>query len=285
MTRQLFDYWFVQFDFPDEYGNPYKSSGGKMIWNEKLKKDVPQGWEVLSFEELGAFRNGINYSKSDSGDKKYRIVNVRNITASSLILNEQEMDELYLNSSTAEKYRITDSDILIARSGNPGATRILPVSDSDTVFCGFIICFSLKQITHKALITYRLKELESATKGQSSGSILSNISQDILRRQLIALPPRAIINKWNDIILPIWSIISSLKKSSVEIIGFRQSLLPLILSGQISVRRLNNHLSDCREECPFHVFMATKSVSLLCESLRIAFTKSPASRAMVCCWS
>ena len=46
MAKQLYDYWFVQFDFPDEEGKPYKSSGGKMVWNEKLKREIPQGWEV-----------------------------------------------------------------------------------------------------------------------------------------------------------------------------------------------------------------------------------------------
>ena len=46
MSRQLYDYWFVQFDFPDENGKPYKSSGGKMVWNEELKREIPEGWEV-----------------------------------------------------------------------------------------------------------------------------------------------------------------------------------------------------------------------------------------------
>lgn len=52
MTRQLYDYWFVQFDFPNENGRLYKSSGGKMVWNEKLKRDIPDGWNVLSIGEI-----------------------------------------------------------------------------------------------------------------------------------------------------------------------------------------------------------------------------------------
>ncbi len=51
MAKQLYDYWFVQFDFPDENGKPYKSSGGRMVWNEKLKRDIPEGWEV---EKIGS---------------------------------------------------------------------------------------------------------------------------------------------------------------------------------------------------------------------------------------
>ena len=52
MARQLYDYWFVQFDFPDENGRPYKSSGGKMIWNEKLKHEIPYGWEVAAIGDI-----------------------------------------------------------------------------------------------------------------------------------------------------------------------------------------------------------------------------------------
>ena len=51
MAKQLYDYWFVQFDFPDENGKPYKSSGGKMVWNEKLKREIPEGWNVVSLSQ------------------------------------------------------------------------------------------------------------------------------------------------------------------------------------------------------------------------------------------
>ncbi|UQB70631.1 hypothetical protein [Epilithonimonas zeae] len=52
MAKTLYDYWFVQFDFPDENGKPYKSSGGKMIWNEILKREIPEGWEVKNKRDL-----------------------------------------------------------------------------------------------------------------------------------------------------------------------------------------------------------------------------------------
>ena len=53
MAKQLYDYWFVQFDFPNEEGKPYKSSGGAMVWNEKLKRDIPQGWNVKTIGDYG----------------------------------------------------------------------------------------------------------------------------------------------------------------------------------------------------------------------------------------
>lgn len=58
MAKQLYDYWFVQFDFPNEEGKPYKSSGGAMVWNEKLKREIPQGWNFCFLEDLLTIRNG-----------------------------------------------------------------------------------------------------------------------------------------------------------------------------------------------------------------------------------
>lgn len=84
MAKQLYDYWFMQFDFPNDEGKPYKSSGGRMVWNEELKREIPQGWEVLQLEKLCTFRNGINYVKDEIG-KPFPIVNVRNISSSSIL--------------------------------------------------------------------------------------------------------------------------------------------------------------------------------------------------------
>ncbi|MCS2656286.1 restriction endonuclease subunit S [Bacteroides fragilis] len=52
MAKQLYDYWFVQFDFPNEEGKPYKSSGGKMVWNEKLKREIPEGWDISLIKDI-----------------------------------------------------------------------------------------------------------------------------------------------------------------------------------------------------------------------------------------
>ena len=62
MANQLYDYWFIQFDFPNEEGYPYKSSGGKMAWNEKLKREIPEGWNVVEFKDLIEANRGISYN-------------------------------------------------------------------------------------------------------------------------------------------------------------------------------------------------------------------------------
>ena len=72
MAKQLYDYWFVQFDFPNEEGKPYKSSGGEMVWNEKLKREIPKGWDVKHIKEfMRIFTGKKDVSKAIPGKYKF----------------------------------------------------------------------------------------------------------------------------------------------------------------------------------------------------------------------
>ena len=122
MAKQLYDYWFVQFDFPNEEGKPYKSSGGAMVWNDKLKREIPSCFEVVNMGDLCNFKNGINYSKDEIGND-YQIVNVRNISSSRILLDGEDFDVITVPTSKAENYVLKPDDIIIARSGCPGSTR------------------------------------------------------------------------------------------------------------------------------------------------------------------
>ena len=124
MAKQLYDYWFVQFDFPNEEGKPYKSSGGAMVWNDKLKREIPSCFEVVNMGDLCNFKNGINYSKDEIGND-YQIVNVRNISSSRILLDGEDFDVITVPTSKAENYVLKPDDIIIARSGCPGSTSTL----------------------------------------------------------------------------------------------------------------------------------------------------------------
>ena len=241
LAKQLYDYWFVQFDFPNEEGKPYKSSGGTMVWNEVLKREIPKGWQVLSLETLGSFKNGINYSKDEVGNFDYRIVNVRNISSSSLFIDTEDLDEICLKSESADNYLVDKNDILIARSGTPGATRILQNEVKSVIYCGFIICYSVKDQTLKPLLTYQLKDLERITKVHSNGSILSNISQDVLKKLQAVVPSIGVLQNFNSHIFSIWHKLEKTLVETSNLVKQRDELLPLLMNGQVS---LNSDLSN-----------------------------------------
>ena len=233
MAKQLYDYWFVQFDFPNEEGKPYKSSGGKMVWNEKLKREIPEGWKISNLDNIGNFKNGINYSKKDIGNNKYKIVNVRNISSSSIFIDNNELDEILLGEA-ADNYIISDNDILIARSGIPGATRILRDYEKNIIYSGFIICFSVNNIYYKNKLFFDIKMLESTTKNQSNGSILSNISQDILKQLVVVIPATKTLESFNNISL-LFSLICNKQREIYFLTKQRDELLPLLMNGQARI--------------------------------------------------
>ena len=181
MAKTIYEYWFLQFEFPNEDGKPYKSSGGKMVWNKELKREIPDGWKVKGVGDFGMLSNGINYSKDEIGDKRYKIVNVRNISNTSLLLDISDMDDIVLKAEIADKYLLKETDILIARSGIPGAIRILEDNCENTIYCGFIIRLILETDLYRKYLVYKLKDYENTTATSSGGTIMQNVSQNTLK--------------------------------------------------------------------------------------------------------
>lgn len=112
MAKQIYDYWFVQFDFPDENGKPYKSSGGKMVWNETLKREIPVGWEVNPiFDELD-----ITYGYPFSTDlftdvpSNKPLIRIRDILEGTI--------SAYTTEEVSDKYRLQEGDVLVGMDGN-----------------------------------------------------------------------------------------------------------------------------------------------------------------------
>lgn len=233
-ARLIYDYWFTQFDFPDENGKPYRSSGGKMVYNETLKREIPEGWEVKGLGEICSFKNGINYDKDSLGGNLCRIVNVRNITASSLFIDRDDLDELELPEQQIERYAITNADILIARSGTPGAVRLLQ-DPIDTIFCGFIICCTPNDDSLKDYVAFSLKQLEGTSATVTGGSILKNVSQDTLKIIKICIPPHEAALTFNHIADTLLAGIAKANRDSRQLIALRDWLLPMLMNGQVIV--------------------------------------------------
>lgn len=206
-----------------------------MVYNDQLKREIPEGWDVKRLGDVCNVRNGINYDKNEAGDKLYKIVNVRNISASSIILNQNDFDEITLNSKLADNYLIPEDSILIARSGCPGATRIIIDVESNVIFCGFIICMDEFDAKYKLYYALYLKGLENTSATKTGGSILQNVSQETLKRLPIVLPPEDIIASFNKKMHSIFSGQVLTNKEVVELIALRDQLLPLLMNGQVSV--------------------------------------------------
>ncbi len=112
IAKTLYDYWFVQFDFPDKKGNPYKTSGGKMIWNEELKREIPEGWEVKYLTDEMDLQYGYPFSTElfNEDGIGVPIIRIRDILNCSI--------SNYSTEEVDDKYRIYKGDIIVGMDGN-----------------------------------------------------------------------------------------------------------------------------------------------------------------------
>lgn len=235
MAKTLYDYWFVQFDFPDENGKPYKSSGGKMVYNDQLKREIPEGWGVKQLGEVCEFRNGINYEKSETGDTHSKIVNVRNISNSSTFVTTHDLDSIALDRRRIESYLVTDRTILITRSGIPGATRIVSDIPANTIYSGFIIGATVANLNLFYYVFYHLKNIEMHMSNQSAGTIMKNISQTTLSEICIAIPNKEIQKVFSNQVRSLLDVIENNLKQNQELTQLRDWLLPMLMNGQVKV--------------------------------------------------
>ena len=235
MAKILYEYWFVQFDFPDQNGKPYKSSGGKMVYHPELKREIPEGWGVEKLGELAQFKNGINYEKTSSGSEKVKIINVRNISSSTIFINQTDLDEIFLENDKSTNFIVNEGMILITRSGIPGATRLVSELEAKTVYSGFIIASEVNDLIYKNLIFYYLKNVEEVLKNQSAGTIMKNISQSVLTDMAVSLPPQNVLLKFNSIIDDLLEQMKNVQRQNQELTQLRDWLLPMLMNGQVII--------------------------------------------------
>ncbi len=237
MAKLIYDYWFVQFDFPDANGKPYKSSGGNMVYNEVLKREIPEGWGVSSLNDLGVFKNGVNYDKSSFGDVSCPIINVRNISASSFFIRNNDLDSVMLSQREVDNYSMGCDDILIARSGIPGATRLVSNLDKNTIFCGFAIRYKLRNSMLKNKLFFDLKGLELIIQSGSGGTILKNVNQSTLKDLHFPYPEDVeLLSRFNGVIGSLFKRINLLQDENLQLAELRDWLLPMLMNGQVTIK-------------------------------------------------
>ena len=241
MAKQLYDYWFVQFDFPNEEGKPYKSSGGAMVWNEKLKRVIPKGWNCCTIQELCDI-NKKTISKKDY--KQIEYLDTGSITQG-YIYNTEHYD--IVDAPSRAQRKVEDMSIVYS-SVRPRLLHFGILSrpkENFIVSTGFITLDAKNK--QQALMLYYF--LTSETIVQYLGSVADtavssypSIGPDEIAFLDVVLPSESIIQRYNNIVEPMFRKISELRSEICTLAKQREELLPLLMNGQASV---NYHLSPC----------------------------------------
>ena len=237
MTKLINDYWFIQFDFPDEDGKPYKSSGGKMVYNKDLKRDIPKGWVLGTLDDLGTISGGstpsskepLNFCShgmpwltpadmSKNTNRKYitrgsRDVSVKGIKSASL--------QIYPKGTVLLTSRAPVGYLAIARNEvttNQGFKSFIPNKGYPEQYIFYVLDSYMKGI-----------------QNFSSGSTFKEISGSILKIVPIPMPPASIAKKFSERISYIAALQNNIELENEELEELRDWLTPMLMNGQVTV--------------------------------------------------
>ncbi|WP_239779943.1 restriction endonuclease subunit S [Tenacibaculum finnmarkense] len=229
MAKTLYDYWFVQFDFPDKNGKPYKSSEGKMIFNEELKREIPVGWEVGILGDIGKISMCKRVLKHEtSSDEEIPFFKISTFGKDAKTFISRNLFESY-----REKYSYPKSgDILISAAGTIGKTVIFDgklsyFQDSNIVW----LANDESKIPNSFLYYYYQKEPWIVT----GGSTIKRLYNDNIRNLKICFPPLDVLKHFSKIVNPMLDKQQQIVNENKKLSELRDWLLPMLMNGQVSV--------------------------------------------------
>jgi type I restriction enzyme S subunit len=228
MAKMLYDYWFVQFDFPDVNGKPYKASGGKMVWNAELNRELPVGWENGCLSDIanitmGQSPPGESYNEEGNGmifyqgctDFGSRYPTIRKFTTSPTRFAKQG-DILLSVRAPVGTLNISKEDCCIGR----GLASMN--SNNNTITYLFGVMVNLRQIFDRRNV---------------SGTTFGSITKDDLFSLPVIIPNEKTVASFQNLVFPAFDKQNKIELENIELASIRDWLLPMLMNGQITVQK------------------------------------------------
>lgn len=227
IAKTIYDYWFLQFEFPNEDGKPYKSSGGKMVWNEELKREIPEGWEVKQLCSIcdfvmGQSPKGKSYNVNGIG---YPLINGAVELSKNGITIDKYSDEanrlssvgdwLFCIRATIGNVQMSDKQYALGR----GVAGAHPKNKKYTEYL-YMIIVQMCEYFSKILV----------------GSIIAGMTKDDISNHPVVIPPEETISEFHTILSNSFIKKECLKQENQELASLRDFLLPMLMNGQVTFK-------------------------------------------------
>ena len=234
LAKEIYEYWFIQFDFPDENGRPYKSSGGKMVWNESLKREIPEGWKVenlMNTSLCSDIKAGVDYFEK------------KNYLPTACVNDEEITDGDYVtfeNRESRANMQPIKNSVWFAKMKNSVKHLSIP-SCSDWFIEKYILSTGFQGIKCEAnsfpyihcLINSEWFELY---KDQlSHGATQESVNNTDLKNIRFVVPNANTLSDFAEICNPILEMKFSLIEGNQELTSLRDWILPMLMNGQVKV--------------------------------------------------
>lgn len=226
----LFGYWFFQFNFPNNKNKPYKESGGDMVYNEDVKREIPVGWKVGNLYDIASFTNGITCQKYRPIDEKHKlpVIKIREMH------NGFNENTEYVRSDIEEKHIVRDGDVIFSWSatletmiwsGGIGGLNQHIFKITSNKYSPY---FAYEQLNAYIGNFIRMAEARKTTMG--------HITKEHLAQSKIVIPPSEIETKYAEEVKCIYARIVNVNKMLHKYVSLRDWLSPLLMSGQVRIR-------------------------------------------------
>ncbi|MFA5327621.1 MAG: restriction endonuclease subunit S [Prolixibacteraceae bacterium] len=244
MAKLLYDYWFVQFEFPNAEGRPYKSTGGKMVWNEELKREIPEGWKVGKAADLFSFNPTLSLKKGSLSS----YIDMNALPTDGFMTKEVQLKEF----NGGVKFQ--NGDLVVARitpcleNGKTGLISLLndgEVGFGSTEFIvlrgrkmklsSFAACFSRSEIFRK----YAISNM-TGTSGRK------RVDSSALEIFSMAIPPKELLTKFEETVSAFFEKATLNTKENQQLASLRDWLLPMLMNGQVTVGAGVNSSDDSK---------------------------------------
>ena len=237
LAKTIYDYWFVQFDFPDANGRPYRSSGGEMVWNEVLKREIPAGWEAGSLDELGQIVGGSTPSTANPdhfGEGMIPWITPKDLSNNKgnkfIARGETDVSEAGRHSASLTLYPA--GTVLMSSRAPVGylAIALNPVTTNQ----GFK-SFVPSKGYGTSFVYYAVQQSLPAIIQYASGSTFVEISGGVLKSVRAVLPRKSVVEAFCSQIEPLVGRQKQAELENTELTRLRDWLLPLLMNGQVRV--------------------------------------------------
>lgn len=246
MARRIFEYWFIQFEFPSESGLPYKSSGGKMVYNKELDREIPVGWDGGAASKLFDFNPSLSIKKNAIAS----YIDMNALPESGFMTGEVQRKEF----NGGVKFQ--NGDLVIARITpclENGKTGLITLLNEDEVGFGstefivlrgknqplssFAACLSRSELFRKYAITNM-----TGTSGRK------RVEADTMARFPMAIPPDHLLEEFENTVGSFFKVATNNVKQNQQLAELRAWLLPMLMNGQVKVADINGELAMAAEE-------------------------------------
>lgn len=237
MAKTLYDYWFVQFDCPDANGKPYKTSGGKMVYNSTLKREIPEGWDWKPVSLLIEVKDGTHDSPKPSDSGQYLI------TSKHLKLSGIDFSSAYLISQedfdvVNKRSKVDEGDFLLSMIGTVGISQWAMKIETPYAIKN-IGLFKTSQAPEMAdyifSVVTSLHGKAYLQQNQSTGTSQPYVTLGTLRNIPILIPAAWVFKNFNKKIKPIHKLIYENNTENNRLAQLRDWLLPMLMNGQVTV--------------------------------------------------